>query len=104
MVCGSDPDFSAPCGVETASQMMSSLCNGKTECDVVVKNEVFGEQCEGKYNYLTVTYMCAGEREVITMCAGYKYDINHKVFVCNSRGRDNYLAHSHPHVCAGEFK
>ncbi|XP_056588714.1 L-rhamnose-binding lectin CSL2-like [Triplophysa dalaica] len=46
------------CTQSTSLSVLSTLCDGKQNCSIVVGNAAFTEPCPGTYKYLNVSYEC----------------------------------------------
>ncbi len=60
-VCTSDTGIqSAQCESETATAVLSQLCNGQPNCVLIVSTALFGDPCPGMAKYADVEYTCTG--------------------------------------------
>ena len=46
------------CASRVTLKKVRSFCNGKRSCNVIAKNNVFGDPCRGIFKYLRVQYRC----------------------------------------------
>ena len=50
---------STQCSASKSLDIVRSLCQGRTSCNIEASNIVFGDPCVGTHKYLEVDYMCS---------------------------------------------
>lgn len=46
------------CHEPRSTDILTNLCNGHSDCEVVASNDVFGNPCKGVVKYLEFIYIC----------------------------------------------
>ncbi|XP_073730925.1 L-rhamnose-binding lectin CSL3-like [Misgurnus anguillicaudatus] len=67
------------CTQSSSLSVLTSQCDGQTNCSISASNSVFGDPCVGTYKYLDVSYICIPSGTIIqkqTSCEGGTFSIN----------------------------
>ncbi|CAD5120030.1 DgyrCDS8611 [Dimorphilus gyrociliatus] len=110
------------CASKKSLSQVRKFCNGKRRCNVLAKNNVFGDPCPGIFKYLRVAYVCkkvlatppkpkpkpnvkTGVTIAASVCASKKSLSQVRKF-CNGKRRCNVLAKNNVFgdPCPGIFK